>query len=304
MNKFYLFATSLAILFSACSNDTKSINPEIPEGDIKPLSLIVDIEAPVSKNGNSNYQAVFANEVTTSALDHIGVHICGHNAFGAEYTTGSYNTKWTKINDWTPASPIFLGSAHANIYAYYPHNAASEVNVNAVAVSSGNTDYLFGKAINTAGETFVANNQNPSATVKMKHAMSQIIWNFSKDESYVGSGIVESISLNKLNMTGTMNIESGKITPSAEATAHTLSPALSIPNRLNLMIIPTVYEDKDLSMTFVIDGKSMTSTLGAMVFEKGKKYNFNIKLRSTGIVIESVVVEDWTEGSNTDLEIS
>lgn len=303
MNKFYLFATSLVLLFSACSNDTTSINPEIPEGDVKALSLFVDIEAPVSKNGTSNYQALFKNEVTTTNLDHIGVHICQHNAFGTAYTEGSYNTKWTKEDNWTPASPIFLGSANANIYAYYPHNAASEVNVNTIAVSVGNTDYLFGKAIDTSSNTFIANNQNASASVKMKHAMSQIIWNFTKEDSYVGEAIVQSITLNKINLTGTMNIATGVITPSAEAAAHTLSPALSIPNSLNLMVIPTEYENQALSMTFVIDGKSMTSNLAATNFERGKKYNFNVKMKSTGIVIESVVVEDWTDGSNTNIDI-
>lgn len=304
MNKFYLFATSLTLLLSACSNDTNSINPQIPEGDIKALSLSVDIEAPVAKSGTSAYQAQFDNEITTANLDHIGVHICVHNTFGTEYTAGSYNTKWTKGGKWTPASPIFLGSANANIYAYYPHNQADGVNVSSIAIGVGTTDYLFGKATDSSNGTFIANNQNFSASVKMKHAMSQVVWNFTKEDTYVGAAIVQSISINKLNMTGSMNIATGVIIPLTEAVAHSLTPDLTIPGSMNLMIIPSTYENKTLAMTFVIDGKSMTSTLPATTFERGKKYNFNVKMKSTGIVIESVTVEDWATGSDTDLEIS
>lgn len=307
MNKFILFASAFTLLLSSCSNNSNNLDVEIPEGNIKTLSLLVDIENSATKNGNQ--LSNFANEVTTNNLTQIGVHICNNNSFGNAYTDNSHNTIWSKSNNkWSPSTPILLGSDQANVYAYYPFNENTTLNVNAIPVVSGDTDYLFGKAINSNNETFVANNQNTVASIKMKHAMAQIVWNFTKEDSYTGQAMVTKISMNKLHKTGTLSIADGTISTSDEPSLHDLNVNLVLNPResKNMMIIPTVYTAENLfAMTFIIDDKTMTSTFSNGVsFERGKKYNFNVKVNGTGIVIENVVVEDWATGGDSNLEIN
>ncbi|HAC21444.1 MAG TPA: hypothetical protein DCF91_05005, partial [Porphyromonadaceae bacterium] len=178
MKKFYLFATSVALVLSSCSNNSNNADVEIPEGNIKPLSLLVDIETSTSKSGSASD---ISGEVTTDNLSQIGVHICEHNGFGTEYISGSNNTTWNKSgNSWTTTTPIYLGSDNANVYAYHPYNNDVNLDVAAVPVEVGNTDYLFGKAEKDKA-IFVANNQNTTASINLKHAMSQVVWNFTKE---------------------------------------------------------------------------------------------------------------------------
>lgn len=305
MKKFYLFATSVALVLSSCSNNSNNADVEIPEGNIKPLSLLVDIETSTSKSGSASD---ISGEVTDKNLSQIGVHICEHNGFGTQYISGSNNTTWNKSgNSWTTTTPIYLGSDNANIYAYHPYNESSDLNVAAVPVTVGNTDYLFGKATTGTNETiFVANNQNTTASIKMKHAMSQVVWNFTKEDTYTGAAQISAISMSKLNLTGTLNIETGTISATENNNAHTLNVNLTAPTSKNFMIFPTTYTADDaFSMSFTIDGKTMTSTFtNGFSFARGMKHNINVKLKGTGIVIESVTVEPWGDGADQDLEIN
>lgn len=306
MKKFYLFATSVALVLSSCSNNSNNADVEIPEGNIKPLSLLVDIETSTSRSAKTSD---INGEVTTDNLTQIGVHICQHNGFGTEYISGSKNTTWNKNSNskWTPAKEIFLGSDNANIYAYHPYNESSDLNVAAVPVTVGNTDYLFGKATTGTNETiFVANNQNTTASIKMKHAMSQVVWNFTKEDTYTGAAQITAIAMSKLNLTGTLNIETGTISATENNNAHTLNVNLTAPTSKNFMIFPTTYTADDaFSMSFTIDGKTMTSTFtNGFSFARGMKHNINVKLKGTGIVIESVTVEPWGDGADQNLEIN
>ncbi|MGL6178059.1 MAG: fimbrillin family protein [Tannerellaceae bacterium] len=302
MNKFYLFATSAALVFSSCSNNSTNADVEIPEGNIKSLSLLVDIETSTTKSGST---PEISGEVTTDNLNQIGVHICPDENFGTEYISGSYNTTWTKSNDsWTPRTPVFLGSDNANVYAYHPYNENAELNVAAVPVTVGNTDYLFGKAENN-NAIFVANNQNATASINLKHAMTQIIWNFTKEDTFTGNAEITKISMNKLHKSGTLDIKTGKITATGNDAEHTLNVNMTAPTSKNFMMIPRAYEANTLTMSFTIDGKIMTSTFDKVItFEQGKIHNINIKLKGTGIVIESVTVAPWGDGADQDIDIN
>lgn len=306
MRKFYLFATSVALVLSSCSNNSNNADVEIPEGNIKPLSLLVDIETPTSKSASTSD---ISGEVTTDNLSQIGVHICKAGKFGeseSEYISGSKNTTWSKTdNSWGTEKTIYLGSDNANIYAYHPYNNDANLDAEAIPVAVGNTDYLFGKA-EKDNTIFVANNQNTTASIKMKHAMSQIIWNFTKEGTYTGAAQITAISMSKLNLAGTLNIETGTITTTDSNKAHTLNVNLTAPTSKNFMIFPTTYTADDaFSMSFTIDGKTMTSTFAnGFAFARGMKHNINVKLKGTGIVIESVTVEPWGNGADQNLEIN
>lgn len=305
MNKFFLIASTLTFILSSCSNKSSDFDTVIPDGNIKTLSLLVDIETSVTKS--TNQIANFENEITTANLDQIGVHTCKQNSFGSAYSENSLNTTWSKSEkNWVTSTPVLLGSDHANVYAYYPY--APNVTMNAIPVVIGNVDYLFGKAVDANNETYAANNQNSVATIKMKHAMAQIVWNFTKESSYTGNAQVTQISMNKLHQNGTLNIQDGSITSLNGAARYDLNTDLTLnPSQSkNLMIFPTSYDAVDaFAMSFTIDGKTMTSTFSNGVnFERGKKYNFNVKVNGTGIVIEKVVVEDWTTGGDSNLDIN
>lgn len=301
MKKFYLFATSLVLVLSSCSNNSNNADVEIPEGNIKPLSLLVDIETPATRNGSVS---VISGEVTTDNLSQIGVHICEDGKFGAAYIGGSHNTTWTKSdNGWTATTPIYLGSKNANVYAYHPYSNSADLNVAAIPVAVGNTDYLFGKAEKDDATIFVANNQNTTASIKMKHAMSQIIWNFTKNQNYTGDANVDSIKLSSLHENGTLNINTGEIVAD-NGEEYILSNVLTIgttKTSKNLMIIPTDYSENQISMEIIIDGKKLTTNINTN-FERSKKYNFNINVSGTGISIGEVLVENWTTGGDSNIE--
>ncbi|MGL4326957.1 MAG: fimbrillin family protein [Tannerellaceae bacterium] len=303
MKKFYLFATSLVLVLSSCSNNSNNADVEIPEGNIKPLSLLVDIETPITR---SSSVSDVSGEVNTDNLSQIGVHICEHENFGTAYIGGSHNTTWTKSgNNWATTTPVYLGSKNANVYAYHPYSNSADLNVVAIPVAVGNTDYLFGKA-EKDNAIFVANNQNTTASIKMKHAMSQIIWNFTKEDTYTGAAQITAIAMSKLNAAGTLNIQTGEIAKTGEGNAYTLNVNLTAPTSKNLMVFPTAYAAEDaFAMSFTIDGKTMTSTFDkGFSFSRGMKHNINVKLKGTGIVIESVTVEPWGDGADQNLEIN
>lgn len=308
MKKFSFYTACLAVVFSSCTSNENN-QATFPEGNLKPINLTVQIDQINTKDKNSSAQ-LFENEITTNSLKEIGVHICKHEKFGTEYITGSHNTKWTKnANQWISSTNILLGSDKANIHAYYPH-VENALDLSKINVSIGNIDYLFGKGTTNHGNDSFANNQATNVSIQMKHAMAQIVWNFSKAPDYTGTAIVEAIRLGDIDQTGELNILNGNIithnTPSMyNVDSNKLNFSIEGTVSRNLMVFPANYTSNHVSMTFVISGKTMTKTLDNTNWERGKKYNYNVKVNASGITIESVVVEEWdTSTTETNFEIN
>lgn len=308
MKKLSICIACIAIVLSSC-NSNENNQTTLPDGSLKPINLTVQIDQINTKDKTSSAHS-FDNEITTNTLKEIGVHVCKHGKFGTEYISGSHNTKWIKnTNQWTTSKSIYLGSDKANIHAYYPH-VDNATDLSKIKIKIGDIDYLFGKGTTNDGSNDFANNQATNVTIQMKHAMAQIVWNFSKSADYNGAATVQAIQVGNIDQNGEMNILNGNITiPNSPSIYNFSSDKLNFNIEgtvsRNLMVFPAAYQANSLYMTFVISGKTMTKTLDTTKWERGKKYNYNVKVNATGITIENVVVEEWDiSTTETNFEIN
>lgn len=138
--KNFLFSAAIAasmFFVSSCSNDSV-ITPEIEQGD-QPTLLNVTTNIEVAS------RSVTGRPVNSFVSgDEIGLFVSS-GAVNSPYNgvASNKNVKSAFTTVWTQATPVYLSSLMATIYAYYPWNAAATDGTAIDIDHTSQTDYMY-----------------------------------------------------------------------------------------------------------------------------------------------------------------
>jgi hypothetical protein len=286
--------------FASCSSDKDEV--ETSQG--VPMSISTEIMQTRS----------VINSTSFIDGDKIGVYAL--NAEGTQYDNGSMNMLSAfNGNNWTfPTGSVYLKTADATVYSYYPYdaiNTTTSVSVNIIPNSStGQTDYLYGSA------AAVVNSTNPKAQITFKHALSMVCLSITRADVGTGAGSITKVALKNasaktaLSTSGTMNIISGSITPIADHYA-TLSADINKtldavnPVTAEFLFIP-VTTSNDLVLTISVDGRMYDVVLPPVDFKAGNKYVFpvSISVNNNKMTVGQCAITEWSSTTVNSTSVS
>lgn len=260
-------------------------------------------------------------EITTRSMktgtsfdegDALGLYVTSSDGT-ALYNATSGNVKATKSGSgWTLASAIPLSSTSAKVYAYYPYASAQKGSVDgieSVAIVPGETDFMWGVSQEV-------NASNPTAVIKMKHALSCLVFKFTNQGSpnacvLTGSSL-ENAAANVFYSGGSMHLGTGALTlGSAAKQAYTEDANFSAAAAtVEHMVVPN---GKDISagdckFVFTIDGKTYTYDVAALKdgYKAGYKYTYSFVLKGSNLSLDEddpsgtggISITPWEDGGN------
>lgn len=290
---------------TSCSQDEESvITPSTYDGQevkSKSLSLLFDIFQ--GENSGIGQTRAIKTGTAFATGDKLGYYVTNSGGT-ALYNTTSGNLLATKAaSAWTLATNVPLSSTAAKVYAYYPYNssvAATIAGMKVVPVATGTEDYLWG----VSSSTYTAS--SATATITMKHALSQIRFTFTNSNSPNGCALT-NITLQDAGSTatlykdGTMDITSGTITKkTAGSTSLTVSSNFkSSAVTQNILMFPATIAASTVKATFTIDSKTYTLNIPAITWEAGKIYTYPVQMVGSNLVLNAtgITITDWVAGS-------
>lgn len=302
--KNFLFSAAIAasmFFVSSCSNDSV-ITPEIEQGD-QPTLLNVTTNIEVAS------RSVTGRPINSFVSgDEIGLFVSS-GAVNSPYNgvASNKNVKSTFTTVWTQATPVYLSSLMATIYAYYPWNAAATDGTAIDIDHTSQTDYMYATPVTNI------NNRQPRAAITMNHALSLVQFDFKK-ENYTGVGSLTAISIaNKtggtsLISTGKLNLTNGAITKGASK--EPVTKATNLPQTIGtwnestfpkMLVIPTssTATAGDIVISFTVDGQVYKWNVPAgTAWEQGKKNTYTVTIKGTALEVSPVTITPWGNGDS------
>lgn len=290
---------------TSCQQDEESVitpSKDVEQGvKSKPLSVLFDI----FQGENSSIGQTRAIKTGTSFAtgDKIGIYVTNSSG-SALYNSTSGNVLATKAaSSWTIATSIPLSATAAKVYAYYPYNSSATATIagmKVIPVNTGTDDYLWGVSSSTYTAT------SATASITMKHALSQIRFTFTNSNSPNGCSLTnitlqDATSTATLYKTGTMDITTGIIT-NGTAGSTSLSSSASFKSSTvtqNMLMFPAAIAASTVKATFTIDSKTYTLNIPAITWEAGKIYTYPVQMVGTNLVLNAtgITITDWVAGS-------
>lgn len=289
MKKFILMAAMSAFVlgFSSCNDDDN------PEKAKNPTALVVrtgiHTRATISEFQKDAELGLF---VTSGSLDN-NYNFLSDNANVYSVYNGSY---------WEQSPVVYLNSAPATIYAYYPYNN-SELEGKSVHVEHlTQKDYMYGT--HSVGQNSI-NNLNPVVQLTMYHALALIEFQFDMSD-YSGAGKVTKIGIMNapgkkvLFSEGTMDISSGIITGLAGKNAAAITNDIEDNQNARLMVLPiNISSTGDIVVQFAVDNKLYSWEVPAKTFWAGGTKNiYRVKVNEKKVTVGNVMIKDWETGTN------
>lgn len=302
--KNFLFSAAIAasmFFVSSCSNDSV-ITPEIEQGD-QPTLLNVTTNIEVAS------RSVTGRPINSFVSgDEIGLFVSS-GAVNSPYNgvASNKNVKSAFTTVWTQATPVYLSSLMATIYAYYPWSAAATDGTAIDIDHTSQTDYMYATPVTNI------NNRQPRAAITMNHALSLVQFDFKK-ENYTGVGSLTAISIaNKtggtsLISTGKLNLTNGAITKGASK--EPVTKATNLPQTIGtwnestfpkMLVIPTssTATAGDIVISFTVDGQVYKWNVPAgTAWEQGKKNTYTVTIKGTALEVSPVTITPWGNGDS------
>jgi hypothetical protein len=306
MKKILFYLMIPTVFMAGCSKETMKApeNGKKVELGISRASLsVINTKAPgaTAIQVNDSKIGIFQIETANGYVHQANAYNYNGTSSKWEYFTGDH---------------MFLNNSDASVCAYYPYDAAI-TDETAVALTSQKYDPS--KDISYATPVAV-NNVSPSATFNMIHAYSKVTLKIRKDATYTGSGAVNLVSLNSLELPSTtlLNITNSTYAlPVAGLTAF--DPAIVSMNTYDsadastqdattypaaFLMVPTAVDfTANITLGIQVDGIPMATSIPFVSLPKleaGKNYNVTVVIMGTGLKVQSVTVQDWIDSDVTD----
>lgn len=296
-----IIATSL-LSFSSCSEDNNIVSPVVEEPAAEQLlSVTTNIEVAS--------RSVLGKPINSFVSgDEIGLYVSNGSGVNTPYNgvAGNKNVKSTFTSVWTQATPVYLSSVMATIYAYYPWNTTA-TDGTAIAIDhTSQTDFMYGTPVTNI------NNRQPKAAIAMNHALSLVQFDFKK-ENYTGIGSLTAIKIenkaggSSLISQGTLNILDGTITKGSSKEAVT--KATNLPQTIGtwaeatypkMLVIPTsaLAAAGDIVISFTVDGQVYKWNVpSGTAWEQGKKNTYTVTIKGTALEVSPVTITPWGTGN-------
>lgn len=297
-----VIATSL-LSFSSCSEDN-SVSPVIDEPVAEQLlSVTTDIEVASSRS-------VIGKPINSFVSgDEIGLYVSNGSGVNTPYNgvAGNKNVKSTFTTVWTQATPVYLSSVMATIYAYYPWNTTATDGTVIAIDHTSQTDFMYGTPVTNI------NNRKPKAAITMNHALSLVQFDFKK-ENYTGIGSLTAITIankaggSSLISQGTLDLATGAITKGSSK--EPVTKATNLPQTIGtwaeatypkMLVIPTsaLAAAGDIVISFTVDGQVYNWNVpSGTVWEQGKKNTYTVTIKGTALEVSPVTITPWGTGNS------
>lgn len=294
-----VIATSLLSL-SSCSEDI--VSPVVDKPVAEQLSVTTDIEVAS--------RSVLGKPINSFASgDEIGLYVSNGSGVNTPYNgiAGNKNVKSTFTTVWTQATPVYLSSALATIYAYYPFSTLA-TDGTAIAIDhTSQTDFMYGTPVPNI------NNRKPKAAITMNHALSLVQFDFKK-ENYTGVGSLTAITIankaggSSLISQGTLNLTNGVISKGSSKEPVTI--ATNLPQTIGtwaeatypkMLVIPTsaLAAAGDIVISFTVDGQVYNWNVpSGTAWEQGKKNTYTVTIKGTALEVSPVTITPWGTGNS------
>ena len=251
------FIAACVLTVSSCSNDNV-LTPEATQGD-KPALLDVSTSIEVTSRSQTGKPV---NSFISG--DEIGLFVSS-GSINSPYNSiaSNKNVKSAFTTVWTQATPVYLSSVMATIYAYYPYNASATDGTAVDIDHTSQTDYMYATPVTNI------NNRQPKAAITMNHALSLVQFDFKK-ENYTGVGSLTAITIaNKTGGTDKLQkVLQRNLLPRQQTCRRLLEHGTKVPFqkcwsfRLPLQLLPVISFSHLLSMDRYITGMCLLEPHG------------------------------------------
>ncbi len=296
MKRILIFA-ALAALLASCSQDEL----QTPANkNLTPLGVSsASLAAVITKSGD------FQNNSA------IGVLLSGNGAYNYTALCSKYNYSDDTWSKDPSAGQIYLNNNPANIYAYYPYSDDINNSTNWTSIPLTSSiyadakDLCYGSGVADDNNAQPISSQHASAKFQMNRAYSSITINLTK-ENYTGNGKVTVVSINnafasgKIDLTtGTVSSQSNGIVPvfSTSDAAATIDATTGYSWHV-LMVPATAANKVTPSISFTIDGVTLTTNSLNIDLVAGTNYKVSVKLSGHELAVSSVTLTPWTDASS------
>lgn len=279
----YIFGALALVMLASCSD--KKDDPK-PSGDTVTVTFTTNVTI--------NTKADLIKELTEG--QEMNAYVKAFGSIDAQDLVSNVKAV-NKAGTWNMTPEVKINKdQNAFIYAAYPYNeAATDPKAIPVDVTK-QADVLY------SGQFVPASFTTNHVKLNMKHALSMVALNIKK-EGYSGEGLITGIAIEGKNIIatkGTMNVSSGKITPTEYGKLSVtgmkyvagndgISGALPA-----IWAIPfTVNDISDATVTVTIDGKEYKAGLPAIDMHTGWQYVFRAVLTQNGLVFVPNGVEEY-----------
>lgn len=307
--------SATAFSFSSCNNEDEVVTPSKGQtGDLR-----IQTEITSAETGLRSTKAALSSFPEGSALS----LFVTNGTLGSNYPQGPYNNVKAeyKSGKWELAPAVKLGDTPATVFAFYPYNTSyTNGTANMNVYHTNQVDYMYGTNAEGQGDI---NRENPNVRIRMKHALSLLQFNIKK-MNYPGEGKLTRVEVS--NATGKGDLKSGASLNLAtgELTYYDsqFSPAfIEDVNGLYTITDTEPTEDKDFQEVMVLPVVKTNSAGSVMIrffidgdiytynvpydtkWKQGTKYFYNVTFNGTELVVDDVIITDWTEGAKGEINL-
>lgn len=310
-----LYAASIALLATACSNNDENL------GGVD-INKPIDLQLMPAPAATADTKAAIG-AATFDSDDNVGLFLAWTEGASAQVPIANsivQNSTWQN-GSITGEQLYWQNTADEHtIYAYYPHadltagTYSVPVTIQADQQAAGatgfeNADVLYG--------TFSGQAQN-NVSIAMGHTMSQVTVKLEGGEGYTSGAPLPTISKVELNcpdgfiLGGTLALADGKIAPAAATTTATTLTAYNDNDTYRAILVPgqTISQGTEFVRITTTDGTAYTYTLDkAITAESNTIYALTLRLNkgeieltSTGLTISQWGTTDTINGG-ADMDI-
>ena len=308
-----LYAASIALLATACSNNDENL------GGVD-INKPIDLQLMPAPAATADTKAAI-DAATFDSDDNVGLFLAWTEGASAQVPIANsivQNSTWQN-GSITGEQLYWQNTADEHtIYAYYPHADLSAstysvpVTIQADQQTAGatgfeNADVLYG--------TFSGQAQN-NVSIAMGHTMSQVTVKLEGGNGYTSGAPLPTISKVELNcpdgfiLGGTLALADGKIAPAAATTTATTLTAYNDTYRAILVPGQTISQGTEFVRITTTDGTAYTYTLDQDINAASntiyaltlKLHKGEIELTSTGLSINKWGQTNTIDG-DADMDI-
>ena len=307
-----LYAASIALLATACSNNDENL------GGVD-INKPIDLQLMPAPAATADTKAAIG-ATSFDANDNVGLFLAWTEGASAQVPIANsivQNSTWQN-GSITGEQLYWQNTADVHtIYAYYPYTdlTAGAYNVPvtiqadqqaAGATGFENADVLYG--------TFSGQAQN-NVSIAMGHTMSQVTVKLEGGNGYTSGAPLPTISKVELNcpdgfiLGGTLALADGKIAPAAATTTATTLTAYNDNDTYRAILVPgqTISQGTEFVYITTTDGTTYTYTLDkAISAESNTIYALTLRLNKGEIELTStgLTISQWsTDPINGDADM-
>ena len=300
MKKQYIYSALIltALLTAGCA---KEMGNTLESSDSAAIELSSVSTDPMTK-------AVITGTSFTTDEATAGIGLSLLDKDGKAYGSNEPNVKYEfNSGKWTAASPLRVGNTEGNLVGYYPYSSAvSNVTAIPVASSINGTDYLYGSI---AGLTSA---KAKTESLTFSHALTRLRITFKLDNSFVGDGILSSLTIegDGVAASGTVDATSGTITATKSAfTVSGLNATITATGITeDCLVVPAAASDTPQAVTLMltVDDKAYKIDLKddlAVKLQSGIQTDINLTVKNTSVTVNGSSIGAWGEGGSQTVTV-